>query len=397
MNVERVAPEDWPRLGAEWSRLLEQASQPEIFLSPEWIISWFRHFRDGREPFLLAARDEAGALVGVAPLYRRRLTPLPLTRLSLLGDEGVGSEYLGMLVRKGAEPAFLEALSRALAGEYALADLHGLRAGHEGSEALIRRLGAVAPSRIHRERLPCSAIQLPGDYESYLASLASKFRTTLRYRTNKLTKSFQVRLLRTDREDQIEAHLERFFAMHQGRWTAEGHSGSFHHPRKRTFYREISEGFLRRGWLRFYHLEVDGVIRAAQFGFAFSGVLLSLQEAFDDRFRPQGVGGVGVVLRGMAIRECIAEGLTSYDFLGGEEEFKTRWGTTTHFVERARIGAPGLAGALAYAWSARSRDGRLWLRRHLPARWVDFRDRLRVRRQARKARAITEGSGEISR
>ena len=398
MNLERVPPAEWPRrLLAEWSRLLDEASEPEVFLSPEWIIAWMRHYGGECEAFLITARDESGELVGLAPFYRRRLGPGALRGprvLAFLGDEGVGSEYLGLLARKAAEETFLSALTRNLDGEWSLADLRGLRENHHFTDQVIRMLGARAPDRIHRERHPCASIMLPRDYESYLASLATKFRTTVRYRSNKLIKNFKVRLLRTSRQEELEGHLERFFVMHQVRWEAEGHPGSFYYLRKKAFYREVAEGFLRRGWLRFYHLEVDGVIRAAQFGFAFRGVLHSLQEAFDCRFRPQGVGGVGVVLRGMAIREGIVEGLESYDFLGGAEEFKTRWGTTSHYVQHARIGAPGLTGGLAYLGTARLRDSKLWIREHLPKRLVEARDRWRVRRQARKARELAAGSQE---
>ena len=240
------------------------------------------------------------------------------------------------------------------------------------------------------ERHPCSMIPLPSDYEAYLSALPQKFRTTVRYRTNKLTKNFSVRLLRTGREEAIEPHLERLFAMHQARWQAEGHPGSFYGPAKRSFYAEISREFLRRGWLRFLHLEVDGTIRASQFGFAFRGVLHSLQEAFDHEFHPPGVGGVGVVLRGMAIRECIAEGLRGYDFLGGDEEFKTRWGTRTHYVLRVRIGAPGFSGATAFVLTAGIRRLKDWLRERSPGWLLERRDRLRAWRRSRRARQASQ-------
>ena len=98
----------------------------------------------------------------------------------------------------------------------------------------------------------------------------------------------------------------------------------------------------------------------------------------------------------MAIRESIAEGLESYDFLGGVEEYKTRWGTTSHFVRHARIGAPGPAGGLAYLCTAKLRDAKLWVREHLPERLVEARDRWRIRRQARKARELAAGSEETA-
>jgi len=398
LKIERVPPPQWgERLLPEWNRLLGEASEPSVFLSPDWVIAWQRHFGPDREAFLLTARDESGNLAGLAPLYRRRLGPQVLRGprvLSFLGDEGVGSEYLGILARRGSERAVVSALAQDLEGEWVLADLRGLRTGFPGTDLMISALGAQSPDRVHRERHPCSSIPLPGDYEAYLAFLHPKFRTAIRHRTKRLAKNFAVRLILTTRQEELEGHLGRFFEMHQDRWVAEGYAGSFYHPRKRNFYREASAAFLRRGWLRFYHLEVDGVIRAAQYGIAYGGVLHSLQDAFDSHFRPEGARSIGVVLRGMAIRESIVEGLRAYDFLGGEEEFKTRWGTATHFVERARIGAPGPAGGFAYLCTAEMRDARLWIREHLPEWVVEARDRFRVRREARRARQLPDGPGE---
>jgi CelD/BcsL family acetyltransferase involved in cellulose biosynthesis len=378
LELEVIPPTRWEEIFSDWEELLEASVEPTVFLSPFWIASWWRHFSEERQPCMLAAW-EAGRLCGLAPFYFRRVS-LPVVTwgapaLCFIGDEGVGSEYLGLLVLSGYQEEFLLALSEWLRGQWAMSDLHGLREGGSLSRKIAKVLGASAPGRVYRERRPCGLIRLPGDYESYLASLSQKFRGTIRYRTNKLVKNFHVNLLRTSREEEIEPHLERFFAMHQARWLAEGHPGSFYSPRKRDFYRDVSIGFLQRGWLRFYHLEVDGVIRASQFGFVFGGVLHSLQDAFDHKFHPSGVGGLGVILRALAIRESIAEGLKGYDFLGGAEEFKTRWNTLTHYVQRARIGAPGLRGAVAFSVPAGVFKAKDWGRERIP-NWM-----LNARRQ----------------
>jgi CelD/BcsL family acetyltransferase involved in cellulose biosynthesis len=247
---------------------------------------------------------------------------------------------------------------------------------------------------LYQERRPCSLIPLTHDYESYLSSLSRKFRGTIRYRTNKLTKNFHVNLLRTTREEEIEPHLERFFAMHQARWLREGSSGSFCSARKCGFYRDISVGLLQRGWLRFYHLEVNGIIRASQFGFAFGGVLHSLQDAFDHEFHPRGVGGVGVVLRAMIIQECIIENLNTYDFLGGVEEFKTRWNTITQYVQRIRIGAAGLEGALAFLLAARISKSKGWARERVPPWLLNARRQVSTWKRSRHGKGVAAEGGE---
>jgi CelD/BcsL family acetyltransferase involved in cellulose biosynthesis len=372
VKLETIAPSEWSARLQAWSGLLEQASEPSVFLSPEWIRAWWRAYGGGHDAMLWAAHDEQGGLVGLAPLYVRRVRLAGLVDarvIGVMGDEGVGSEYLGLLVRPGREAEFLSALAEVLAGDWAVLDFRGLPDGGALARLIPEILGARALERIHCERHPCAQILLPDDYEAYLRSLKPKFRSTLRYRTNKLLKNNAVRLLRTSREEELGTHLARFFAMHQERWVARAHPGSFHDPRMRAFYRDMAAAFLRRGWLRFDHLEVDGVIRASQFGFAYGGVLHSLQEAFDLSFHPPGVGGLGVILRGMVIRESITEGLKTYDFLGGVQEFKARWETTTQYVQRVRIGAAGHAGFLAFALTAGWDMTKDWGRAHVPG-WL---------------------------
>ena len=396
MRSEEIAPSLWSdKLGAAWESLLPDAADPTIFLSSPWITAWWRRFGDSLNPRLIAVWDDTGSLCAVAPLYTGRLRVAGLpgpTVLSIMGDEGVGSEYLGVLLRRGREKQALAAAAKHLQKGWSLVDFRGLREDMLSTQSTLQILTPFSSGRVHQERHPCSMIELPGDYEAYLGSLPQKFRSTVRYRTNKLVKNFTVRMLRTEREEELVPHLDRFFAMHQDRWTAEGHPGSFYSDAKRAFYMDVSREFLRRGWLRFYHLEVDSVIRASQFGFKFNGILHSLQEAFDHEFHPPGVGGVGVVLRGMAIRACIDEGIRGYDFLGGIEDFKTRWGTQTHYVRRVRIGAPGLSGALAFAATAGVRQLKDWGREHSPVWLVHGRERLRTWRRARRSRQM--GSSE---
>jgi CelD/BcsL family acetyltransferase involved in cellulose biosynthesis len=397
LQLEVIPPEHWEQLFPHWEQLSQTSVEQTIFLSPIWIASWWRHFSEERQPCMLAAW-EAGRLCGLAPFYLRRMS-LPgakrgASALRFMGDEGVGSEYLGLLVLPGYEEEFLLAVSEWLRGRWAMADLHGLREGGSLSSKIAKILGASAPGRVYQERRPCCLISLPGDYESYFASLSFNFRAAIRKRTNKLVRNYHVNLLRTTREEEIEPHLERFFAMHQARWLAKGSPGSFYSPRKRAFYRDVSVGLLRLGWLRFYHLEVDGVIRASQFGFAFGGVLHSLQDAFDHEFHPNTIGALGVVLRAMVIKESIAEGLNGYDFLGGMEEFKTRWKTITHYVQRVRIGAPGLEGAAAFSLSVGALKTKNWARERVPHWLLNARRHLWDRSQSRQAPDVALGAQE---
>src|SRR5918996_1624218 len=79
---------------AEWSALLED-SDAAIFNAWDWLYPWHRRIAPALEPWVLAARDRAGRLVGVFPLAReeRGWGPRRARRLCFLGEERVGSDY----------------------------------------------------------------------------------------------------------------------------------------------------------------------------------------------------------------------------------------------------------------------------------------------------------------
>lgn len=387
-TVERIAPSAWERI-ADWDEVISHSAAPSVFLIRDWISAWWGSFGAGREPCLLRVSREGGATLAIAPFYVERMRS-GMRRLGLLGDRVVGSEYLGLAARKGSEAAAARAVADWLMVEgprWQLAELSGLRQRDPAAVELERALGAQAARTAEVEQ-GCSAIALPTDFEQYLSGLNAKFRRTYRQRTNKLFRSCDARFLMTESEADLAAHLEVLFRLHQARWIETGRPGVFADPRMRSFYHEVSGRLLRSGRLRFWHLEVDGAIRASQFGFAHAGTLHSLQEAYDSEFRKPGVGGLGVVLRGHVLSAAIEEGLRAYDFLGGVEEHKLRWGASVHTVRDVRLGRGGAGGRVAWLESVGAPSAREAVKSRLPERTLDWMRGARAayhRRRGRRA------------
>ena len=185
MELELIPPKHWEEIFPYWEELSQLSAEPTVFLSPFWIASWWRHFSEERQPCMLAAW-EAGRLCGLAPFCFRSISLPGVKRgassLCFMGDAGVGSEYLGLLVLPGYEEEFLLAVSERMRGQWTMADLHGLREDGSLSPKIAKILRASAPGRVYQERRPCCLIPLPGDYESYFASLSFNFRAAIRER-----------------------------------------------------------------------------------------------------------------------------------------------------------------------------------------------------------------------
>jgi CelD/BcsL family acetyltransferase involved in cellulose biosynthesis len=367
-----LSPEAWSDI-ADWDDVVAEAAAPSVFLTRDWTTAWWNSFGQGLEPWLLRVVAGDGRTLGIAPFYLQGIRRGTVRRLGLISDLGVGSEYLGLVALRGSESVVARAAAGWLSAwgpRWDLVDLNGLRDADPAARELESALRPGAARR-RLEKHPCAAIALPDDFERYLAGLGPKFRRRYRQRTARLLSDCEVRFFRTVSQEELPEHLEALFRLHQARWTEAGLPGAFADPRMRSFYLDISRRLLRADRLRFWHLEVDGVVRASQYAFAYHGVLHSLQEAFERRFGPPGVGGLGVVLRGHVLRSAIEEGIPTYDFLGGSEAHKLRWGAALHEIRRVRMSPPGSGAGLAWLATVGAESARASFKTALPEPVLD--------------------------
>src|SRR5262245_39607777 len=111
MHVEIIRDTDGLlRLEAEWNELLADSHSDCIFLTFDWLATWWRHFHAGCELSLITVRSD-GRLLAIAPFIRCRWRRSPLRlmpALEFMGIAGVASEYLDVIIRRGKEDAVLE-------------------------------------------------------------------------------------------------------------------------------------------------------------------------------------------------------------------------------------------------------------------------------------------------
>src|SRR5262245_19899198 len=78
VSVETITdPEVLTALRGEWRDLLQASSADCVFLTWQWLSTWWRHLSQGRRLCLIAVRS-AGELIAVAPFM---VAPPRVTRL----------------------------------------------------------------------------------------------------------------------------------------------------------------------------------------------------------------------------------------------------------------------------------------------------------------------------
>jgi CelD/BcsL family acetyltransferase involved in cellulose biosynthesis len=379
--------ESLQHLRLEWDALLRDYPYSSVFSTYEWLVSWWRAFGANDRLWVLVFRDEASALVGLAPLAltRRGSFPFRMRLLRLMGDGSNDSDNLDLPVKPGFEGRFAESLLCFLGtkrSSWQIAELNTMPPQSPAANALRQLLEKRKWVAIEKET-PASAIALPATWEQYLGQLSSEDQKNLARYTRRLEKRFAVQIYRCSMESQLPKCLGALFEHHQARWEAAGERGSFGSQERREFYDELSRALLAQGRLDLWVLELDGKVVAAQFGFRYGRQFFQLQEGNDPEHASD---RVGFVLRGHVMKQLIADGVQTYDFLGGTLGYKARWGAQPRAYLNFGFARPFSLGAAYLGVLHNAGKTKAWLRRNLPPSAWDalHRMNLQVRRTAKQ-------------
>jgi CelD/BcsL family acetyltransferase involved in cellulose biosynthesis len=345
-------------LRAEWDDLLHASGSNTLFLTWEWLYTWWKHLAHGRRLKIFIGRL-GGELIMIAPLCLRppqwsRLSPLP--SMEFLGMGGVGSDYLDFIVREGREAESFRALAEHFGrGRHPL-ELDRIQVGTAATAMLVESLEERGWQRLSRETETCPYISLTGhSWESYLATLGSSHRYNFRRRLKNLEKSFAVRFDQAGSEGERRESLDVLIRLHGRRWEGKGQQGAFYSPDLVGFHDELSRLALNRGWLRLFLLRLDEKPVAAIYGFRYGPVFYFYQSGFDPEYEKQ---SVGLVAMGLAIQSAIEEGAEEYDLLHGDEPYKFLWTRRARPLRRIELYPACAYGAFCRRvaeWSRRSR------------------------------------------
>lgn len=335
-------------LEGPWSELLSGVPGVPIFLTWEWVSTWWRHYGQGHSPYVLVTRDASGRLVGLAPWMRveDRWGSLSLHRLAFLGTGIVYPAHLDLLSRPNDREAVASAVVAwlgARSGDWDVLDLFSLAQDSALRPALAMAGGHFAEGTT----LNCPYIPLPGDWTSYMMdSLSAKQRKNLRQDGRRLERDYpgQVVFERIVDADDLQVALSELKTLHLKRWSSQGQTTPFEKGRFVDFHREMAGLALERGWLRFYRLRVGDQAISLNYAFRYGDVVYGYQKAFDPEW---GRYGPGQLLQAYLMEEAIGEGVREIDMLHGAQGYKSTW------TDRAR-GDRRL-------WFSKGSKGRVWL------------------------------------
>jgi CelD/BcsL family acetyltransferase involved in cellulose biosynthesis len=305
----------------DWERLRSADPEATFFHTPRFLELYWQEFGEGTP--LVAIVTQGGEPIGLCPFeVRDRL-------LSFLGGFEV-TDYMGPVGRPEDRPRIAKELMAGLAArdDWNRADLEGLpeEGSWLGALAEAAETAGLAAEIADDDVAPI--LDLPADWDAYLAGLKPKQRHEIRRKERRLRERFsEVRLTRSSVET-FDADLDLFVEMHR---SSEGPKGRFMEEGMEPFFRQLGRELLPEGLFALIFLEGDGEKLAGVVAFRFEEELLLYNSAFDSAHRAM---APGMVLVSEIVKEATGEGCARLDMLKGDLGYKYRFGARPRVIRR---------------------------------------------------------------
>ncbi|HEV3138034.1 MAG TPA: GNAT family N-acetyltransferase [Pirellulales bacterium] len=325
---------EFESLRAPWSEL--DGDVP--FRGWEWMLAWWRHYRDSHSKLLtLLATDEHGAVMGIAPWYVHS-SPRHGRVVRFLGSGEVCSDYLTLLCREGRQQQVANAIGDWLATdgarEWHLLDLTGVEATDPAINHLGGRLAEHGRIVDRQTDLNCWRTTLTGNWDRFLQQLSKSRRIRTCTLVRRAIENGRAVVHHVKTASDLERGFEILIDLHQKRRRSLSQAGCFASPRFTEFHREMAGRFLASGKLHLFWIELGGRPLSAQYCFVGGQSVYYYQGGFEPELANESPGWLSLAT---SIRWAIGEGYTSYDFLRGDESYKTSWKATSRPLVHVRV------------------------------------------------------------
>lgn len=337
---------DIPIRSEIWNNILSKSRSNNIFLTWEWISTWWKHFGNGRKALLLILKKNDD-IVGIAPLmYSRRR--FKFLNVGLIEFVGTGLSDYGDFILIKDEKKCIDLIFDFLERVPLKWDLIDLRHIPEESTtvSLIEEVARERKYTLINKKTTCYYIPLNRTWEEYFKKLSKNRRYQLRKMEKQLSNAFSVCIKFAEKTDHLSSFIEAFYNIYS-KWLVERHqlSSLFNEPPHafKEFLLDVAFNLFEKGWLDVSVLSLNQKPVSAHFDFVYNKSFYYYISGWDLAYSNYGVGNVHLM---RLIRRSIDLGVERFDFLRGDEPYKTMWNTLRRSNVRAIVTKRGLKGKL---------------------------------------------------
>jgi len=327
MEVEEI--NEFEPLRDCWNAILgKSVIEDNIFLTWEWLSTWWKYFGEGRRLLLLTVREK-DEILAIAPLMFSQYKLLKfgnIRRIEFIGCPH--SDYHNfIMVKKEREclKTLLDYLTKNVE-KWNWIELREIEGSTPTVNLLYELSSEISPIFTVSERICniCPYIPLPTSFDILLKKLTKNTRQNINKYLRRINRDYNnVTFKRYDETGfSIKEAMGIFIKLHQKRWNNRGFPGAFADRKFHDFHMEIADLFAERGWLGLYFLMVNDEPISTQYTFEYKLKSYYYLAGFDPDFSDYSVGNLTTMF---ILKECIRRGFREYDMMRGDELYKMMW------------------------------------------------------------------------
>lgn len=339
-----------------WNSLLAEIQLNNVYLTWDWLFTWWNFYKEGRELFILLAKKD-DRLVGILPLTLRNIkyySVIKFQRLEFLSTGELDSEEscpssMGIIALEKYEKeicnGFVHYLTTKLYNQWDELYLLPLFKGCKETQLLIDSFGRNNQYSYEEKHIWNNIYtEMEESWDLLLGKFGKKTRKKLRRGRRVLAEmeGFSYRFL--DSEEELPAFFDSFVQLHLARWE---NRGAFSSRKFLAFQRKISKVFFRKGYLKLSLLDINGRIVAGNLDYQYGDTIFGYQTAFDPTYHISGLS-IGFIGMSYCLEDCINSGCKIYDWYraGGEGDYKNHFNPVVRDVISIRFCKKSLKGML---------------------------------------------------
>jgi len=166
-------------------------------------------------------------------------------------------------------------------------------------------------------------LPVEGGWQEFLYSKSSNFRYTLKRREKRLQKDglkLDIRFISSDMLDQ--QIINDMAIIEANSWKSEAGTTKMQNDSDIAFYRDFLQGFAQNNWLNIWMGYLNDKPVAYLINFDYDNKIWFYNGAYDNTANQYSIGSI---LTHYAVKDAFMRNKREYDFLRGEESYKSHW------------------------------------------------------------------------
>jgi len=342
MQIREITNEEgFLNLKKDWDNLLEESPGKSIYMSFEWMYTWWRHLARG-QLFILVAESN-GQVRCIAPfmLTKERFLGMQYSRIRFIGSGSTGtnkknlfdklfsidkrfgwSDLLDFLYKPDDVEGLREILLH-IKQQKKRWDILDLRELHSRTKSieLLEDFFNDGISFFNEVATRVAIVSLQTSFEVYRSSRNKNWRKNISRAYNRVNKLPQVAFRKYTNPAHVSDIMPAVIDLENRSWQGNCRIGAFSQNSTREFHRELANSLAKCGRFVLYTLESVHRIVCYQYALKHNGKLSLHNIAMDPDFKHY---SPGFYLQVRIIEEAFSEGLKTVVLGRGPEDYKSK-------------------------------------------------------------------------